>query len=808
MKATQYKIGFCIVMFIGSLVNLFGQDSVQIGGLVIDSLSTNPLGFATLLVEKDTKQITGTIGAEDGSFLVSLPNQEGQSLIIKHIGYQDKRILLPIKASGGSLQLGNIHLIPQDYTVDVVEIEAQKSLFSLGQNGAILFNIAGSTLSGIGSAADLVERTPGVTLDIGGNIVLNGQQGVLVKIDGRDIRMSGAELQSYLKSLNSQDIDQIEIIQNPSASYDASGAAGIINIKTKKSREKGFGGRANLSGNYGQNLRYRGGINTNWRLSDKVNLNTRANISRGKTIGDLDEQRLIKSTQENLIRSNDRLYSYSNQTLNVGLDINASDQHFIGIVFDLYNENNQDQTQSQTNLYQQNVLQSRVDFDSDGKLTWTNYNTTLTHNWTMDTSGTEIVTVVDYGNYTTDGRFDMQSDFYNAAGIPSTDPISRRTTNPNLIDLWSIKSDFSTERPGFYLEAGYKISYVKADNDFKALRLQNEEWTNVENQSNHFLFNETIYAGYVGAAREFIGLNWYAGLRYEHSISVGNSITIADSFRRTISQPFPSFSVSKSIKDLNVSASYSRRISRPDYQALNPFEFYLDEYSFWKGNPSLLPQTTHSLSSNINYKSRLNVSLVYSHNDNLIMPVAIQDDATKRVFTTRQNIGSSDYFGMFVSHNATIAKRWTLYHNGGIYYNSILDETNDIGTITKGLQGYYLNSSHSISLPKKYSIEATLAYNGPNVSIWRSEAYFSLALGARKRFKNNSTLNLRVSDALNTILYQNSYLYENVEFTNQYKPETFRISLAFSYAFGNQKIQLKKKESGLQEEKDRINRQN
>ncbi|MEL6589789.1 MAG: outer membrane beta-barrel protein, partial [Bacteroidota bacterium] len=128
--------------------------------------------------------------------------------------------------------------------------------------------------------------------------------------------------------------------------------------------------------------------------------------------------------------------------------------------------------------------------------------------------------------------------------------------------------------------------------------------------------------------------------------------------------------------------------------------------------------------------------------------------------------------------------------------------------VTQGLQGYYINSSHSVSLPQNYSLEGTLAYNGPNVSIWRSEPYFSLAVGARKRFKNNSSLTFRISDALNTIVYQNSYIYENVEFTNQYKPETFRISLAYSYAFGNQKIQLRKKESGLQEEIDRINRQN
>ncbi|MEL6843214.1 MAG: carboxypeptidase-like regulatory domain-containing protein, partial [Bacteroidota bacterium] len=448
-----------LIIMMGAWTPTQAQDSLRVQGQLLSASSEQPLAFVTLLIKQDSTTLTGGISAEDGSFALQVSKQEALYLVIRHLGYEEQKIEL---ATGPDnlIDVGTIKLVNTEFTVETVEIEGQKSMFSLGADGTIIFNVANTTLSGLGSAVELMERTPGVVLDINGELVLNGQRGVLVKIDGRDLRMSGTELQNYLRSLNSQDVESIEIIQNPSASYDAEGSAGIIHIKTKKSREKGFGGRANLSANYGQNLRYRGGINTNWRISPKVNFSARANLSQGKSAGDLDEQRYIRSTQERLIRENERLYSYANQTLNFGLDINASPQHFVGLVVDVYNENDNDLTESQTNIFQQEALNSRVDFTSDGNLTWTNLNATLTHNWSIDTFGSELISVADFGNYDTDSRFDLSSDFYMPDGSLMDDPLLRRTTNPNLLGLWSVKSDFSTERPGFYLEAGYKISHV------------------------------------------------------------------------------------------------------------------------------------------------------------------------------------------------------------------------------------------------------------------------------------------------------------------------------------------------------------
>ncbi|MEL6651039.1 MAG: carboxypeptidase-like regulatory domain-containing protein, partial [Bacteroidota bacterium] len=209
-----------LIIMMGAWTPTQAQDSLRVQGQLLSASSEQPLAFVTLLIKQDSTTLTGGISAEDGSFALQVSKQEALYLVIRHLGYEEQKIEL---ATGPDnlIDVGTIKLVNTEFTVETVEIEGQKSMFSLGADGTIIFNVANTTLSGLGSAVELMERTPGVVLDINGELVLNGQRGVLVKIDGRDLRMSGTELQNYLRSLNSQDVESIEIIQNPSASYDA-----------------------------------------------------------------------------------------------------------------------------------------------------------------------------------------------------------------------------------------------------------------------------------------------------------------------------------------------------------------------------------------------------------------------------------------------------------------------------------------------------------------------------------------------------------------------------------------------------------
>ncbi|WNJ17535.1 outer membrane beta-barrel family protein [Pontibacter sp. G13] len=794
----------CLI-FSGNCV--WGQSPVTISGQIADGQSEEAVAYATVLLHQADSLLGAALTDSLGQFELTIAPTSNVTLTIRHFLYQAFSQPLSLDDLSANPALGSLTLEPETPEVESVDIEAKRPEITMGPQGNLTFRISGTTLSGIGSGLDVLGQTPGLQIDPQGSLTFNGRQGVLVILDGREMRMSGQSLANYLQGLNSQQIEEIEIIQNPGAKYDALGVAGIVHIKTKQGREKGWGGTYQLGANYGKRLRAQGGVTANWRLNEKINFSTRANISNGRSFSTLDEQRNIFSTSEDLDRQNERIYAWNSETLVLGLDFTPNPKHDLGIVVEAYHEQNWDETHSTTRVTQFEELASLVDFDSDGMLAWFNATANITHSWTPDTFATNWTTVIDLGGYWTDSDYDLLSQFSDDSGDPIGANEVRRTENPTSIELGSIKSDFSSRRLGFYTEAGFKISQVRNDNDFLAMRNDGGIWLSIPGQTNRFLFDETIYAGYVGAATTWLGWNWYGGFRWEHSVSEGNSITLEDSFRREISQPFPVVSIGRAFKGWQMYLNYGRRINRPDYQALNPFAFYLDEYSFWRGNPNLKPQFTHSASLSISVKGSLNISLVASRSNQLLYPVAIQDDSTKRVFTTRENIGRSDYAGLFVNHSTSIGKRWTMYHQAGMYYNSILDQVQDSGTVVSGIQGYYVNANYSWALKNNWSLNMQASYQGKNRSIWVAADYLSLGLGVQKQWASGASCSLNVSDVLGTIRYVNTYEYDGISFVNQYEPETFKISLSFSQPFGNQKIKTRKRTSGLEDEKGRINRQ-
>jgi len=188
------------------------------------------------------------------------------------------------------------------------------------------------------------------------------------------------------------------------------------------------------------------------------------------------------------------------------------------------------------------------------------------------------------------------NEFYNGVGSTLKPSNTYRNITPAVINIQSFKADYVHPLSAtMKIEAGMKSSTVRTDNNLQFDELEKGEWNNNSKRSNHFIYDETIHAAYLNTNKQFKKTSVQFGLRAENTISRGNSITENKVVERKYIDLFPSLFVNQAMgKAHSVSLSYSRRIDRPDYNALNPFVYYVDEYTFQKGNPFLHPQYSHA----------------------------------------------------------------------------------------------------------------------------------------------------------------------------------------------------------------------
>ncbi|MBV9988137.1 MAG: TonB-dependent receptor [Chitinophagaceae bacterium] len=663
---------------------------------------------------------------------------------------------------------------------------------------------------------DILEKSPGISVDKDGNVSLKGKQGVLIMMDGKPTYLSGQDLANMLRNMPSANLDQIEIMTNPPAKFDASGNSGVINIKTKKTKTMGYNG--SVSANYTQGVYPKANIsaNLNYRVN-KMNYFGNVSYGYGENFGDLTIMRKFRDQNTNALLSlfdQRALMGRTNRGVNykAGFDYFASKKTTLGLVVTGYDSRNTEFTDNSTLIKDKNnALTTRTQAINDVHSAYKNIGANFNLRHVFDNAGTDLTMDLDYVNYTSGANQLLSNKFYDNAGNKQSSDEILRGDLPSDINIYSAKFDYTHPlKNNSRFEAGAKSSYVSSDND-----AQYANWNAVGNQfltdvnrSNHFIYKENINAAYVNLSQQ-LSKKWslQIGLRLENTNLNGNQLTTGQKFDRSYTQLFPTTYIGYTPNDKNQFAiSYGRRIDRPNYQDLNPFFNFLDKYTYQVGNPYLNPQFSHNFELNHTYRSVLTTSLNYSTTSDIIQDVLEQVDSTHTSFVKKSNIAKRQSVGAAVSLNMPVTKwfRTSLYLN---VFNNKFEGVVNGGNVEVDGTSFMANMNNQFTFKNNWGAEISGFYRSAAVQgVLVSNPMWAMNLGVTKQImKGKGSLRLTVRDVFLTQVFSGYSKYQNVDVTIRQSRDSRVVNLGFSYRFAKGKTAQQRKRGGANEEQNRVN---
>lgn len=804
-----------------TLVSLLSQ--AQTGGTVSGSIidgaqKTVESATISLVRAKDSSAVKFAVASKEGSFSFDGIATGKYLVVVTAVAHQKAfSPVFSLTPENSNVQLATIELVPVQKSMGAVTVVARKPLIEQKIDRTVV-NVEASVTNVGSSALEVLEKSPGISVDREGNISLKGKAGVMVMVDGRPTQLGGADLANLLRSMNANQLDQIEIMTNPPARFDAAGNAGVINIKTKKNKMVGYNGSVNLS--YGQGMlpKINEGLNLNYRQG-KWNLFT--NLSHAYR-----ENRQYLTIQRNFVNASTKdlvsMFDQDARMTNIrksyngklGADYFASKNTTFGVVLSGFSSPSTFENKNLTDIFDQDkVLVKQTRALSTQDETWKNYSTNFNFRHVLDTTGKELTADLDYITYDANNNQTLSNYYFNAKGenIEKGDTLFGRL--PQLINIYSGRVDYSMPlKGGARFEAGLKTSFVKTDNNAIYDTVHNGAVVRDRNRSNHFLYEENINAAYVNLSGS-LSKKWSGqlGLRLENTNANGNQATTGQTFDRNYTQLFPTAFVQYAANTKNsFGLNYGRRIRRPDYESLNPFIEYLDRYTFQQGNPNLRPQFSHNIEMSHTYKGFLTTTLNYTQTTDIIQQVLEQNEATSETFMTRSNIASQRQFGIAISANKAITKWWTnsLYVN--VSHNRFEGIVNNSPVLIDA-PSMMLNGSQQFKLNKTLTAELSGFYRTAGVEgVIRAAQMGGLNIGfSQQIMKDKGTLRLNVRDIFYTQQFKGTAKYANVDASFQERSDSRVVSLGLTYRFSKGKVSsVKRRNSSANEEQNRVGASN
>ena len=724
---------------------------------------------------------------------------------VTNLGFSDYRKQLTYE--GGDLDMGTILLESETENLDEVTVVAEKPMVQVLADKTV-FNVE-NTINATGTSAfELLRKAPGVIVDNSGGIIVEGKLGVQIFIDDKLSVLQGQDLMNYLESLQSTDIEAIEIITQPSSKYDAAGNAGIINIKLKKDKSLGTNGSITTGVTVGDFARYNSSINFNSR-GKKGNLYGTYSNRFGKSTGFLNLLRTQSGTQFDA-RTNS-VFDQNSNNVKLGYDLYASKKSTFGVILNgnfnngFGNNNSRTPIRPVANVINDSILVS----NNKTSNTSSNINANLNYKY-ADTLGHSVNVDLDYGKYSSDRDALQPNQYFNA---DETQILRQNITSQNTpidIDIATFKTDYEQDLFKGKFSSGIKFSYVNTENTFDFFNRINGADILNPMQSNQFDYTEQINAAYVNYNYKKKKWNIQLGLRVENTISDGNLISTQENedarVERNYTDFFPSGGLTYQLNQKNQFAlTYSRRIQRPNYQSLNPFEYVIDELSFRKGNPFLQPQYTNNLKLSHTFNYRLTTSLSYSYISDFFAQVTVADGASRNFITTR-NVADNEVLNLGISYPKKIKEWWNVYFSLNAYISNYKANSTEFLPVKQETLSFY--AQNTFSLPDELSLEVSGWYSSP--SVWGG-TYQTVALGSlnvafqKKYFNDKLTARLAFNDILYTIPWRGTTQFGNLFIDGSGGSDSRQAAVSLTYDFGRDEIKKSRnRKTGLEDEKDRI----
>ena len=768
------------VLMLTSLVHAEMEMAV-IKGKVLNE-NNQPIEYATavLINPKTGEVVKGEVCNEKGEFNISKVDKGEYILSVSMVGYKKFETENLVVDGRRTVIERNIVLNEHAEMLRAVEVVAKRDFIEQAVDKMVIHPDASIT-SASENVYEILQKLPGVSIDNNDNITLKGMQGVRVMIDDKPTYLSASQLASWLKSMQGKDVERIEIIENPSARYDAEGNSGIINIKTKHTRAPGFNGNVNGGLNIASKLGWNGGLNLNMNYG-KLNLYGNYSNYHWEGWNTMDAIRRFTGTElegSSQLIDNFGTYKGSSHNYKAGADYFFARNHVVSVMMRGNRGSNVNLFDNRTSFTDKfSRIDSVLVTTSEGSNSWNSGTYNLNYKWDIDTTGQSLLFDVDYARFRFTSTNNQEGKYYDTNEMDLNHDLIVITTQGNDISILSSKLDYVLPvNKMLNFESGLKISSVRTESYI--------DMDGFLTQHDNFIYEENIQAAYVNAKAQLNKTTLQLGLRLENTVSRGNSVVTNQINDTSYLKLFPSFFVQQQLDDKNsLNLRYSYRIGRPSYHHLNPFKWMVDPYTFNLGNPNLKPQFTHTAGLSHNYKNRLISNLGVNYTKGLFTEIIRQDDESRTVYQTMENLNNSLDISLSETLQFQPFKWWRL--NGTVtgMYKTIQLDTNVGNPLNKF--SFMGNVSNNFSLPYKIDMELNGRYSSEQlVSNIIVLPRYSIDIGLQRRIlKNHGTIKVAVSDILNTASGGAYAKYDNVDIEVMNKWESRRLNITFNYRFG------------------------
>ena len=808
-----------LAVFVLSISNLFAQrppsssSQVTISGKIVDAKTNEPLEYATIILKDvKTQKISGGITDEKGNFSIKTPKGT-YDVSFEFLSF--KTLKMPKKLIDKSMTFNTIKLSEDSNTLDEIVVIAEKSTVEIRLDKRI-YNVGKDMTVKGGSASDVLDNVPSVDVDVEGNISLRGNENVRILIDGKPSALVGLSGADALRQLPADAIERVEVITSPSARYDAEGTAGILNIILRKGKVTGLNGSLNAT--VGDPEQYRFGTNVNYRTR-KVNLFT--NLGYSKRTGPGNSLTRLTTLSNGVItglRTEERDFQRDRAGYNVNLGLEyylTKNSSITGTVF-FRDSDNESNSFNNINVFDASNVLTFSDIriqDENEKDKTSQYSLNYTNN--IDKKGQKLTLDFQYSD----------SEETETAFINDATSIENNITTENS-ERTLLQADYVLPiGKGSQFEAGYRGDFQDLTSDFLVTRNPPLDF----DPSNNLVFEQNVNAFYSQFGSKIKKFSYLLGLRTEVTDVKVRLTNTNENFDYNYTEFFPTINLGyERTEKQSFTLGYSRRLRRPRFWFLNPFESRNSQNVIFKGNPGLIPTFTSSY--DLGFLQRvgkfiINSSIYYQHSTNNIERVSRDEireiDGTNQIITIREpiNLASEDRYGFEFTANYNPSRKVRLSGSFNVFqsetkgtytYNQFSEDTNGNITSTPVVQdlgnknsSWFTRFNATISLPGKIQMQNRLSYRGPRKTAQNdSEGIFSANIALSKDiFKEKGTLVLNVSDVFNSRKRKSTNYNPSIDNPSSISYQEFQwrvrqIALTFTYRFNQKKNQRQNRRQG------------
>ena len=782
----------------------------KISGTIVDGTTNATIPFASVAIyhSKDSTLVTGVLSGSDGSFTIDKLPYGKFYLQVTLIGYKKHRVNnILLNPNKKTVALGAVKVNTSTVVLQGVDIVANVPPVTYQIDKKVV-NIAQNITASGGTLADALQNAPSIQTDVQGNVTVRGSSNFTVLVDGRPSPIAGSEA---LQQIPANLVQDVEIITNPSAKYDAEGSAGIINIIMKKQKVQGESGMVNLTAGTGN--KYSGNINLNYKVS-KFNLTLGGDFT--------DNQSAIKNNMNNTDTLSHDLLKYQTITgngtfhrkgygINAGIDYTINDKNGLTLTGSIGSRTFARPMTSNYHDQYVNTLQSTSNdvyyINSSSPEMKRNYKTlNLDYQLKLNDKGEKLSASVYFTGGPNNNMSTLQVDTTSSNWISLGKPqINQLTTQDSYETDWRTKADYELPfgKKG-KLESGYQGRYVNNNADYQ---LTNSGVVD-PSQTDKLNFKDQIQAGYATFSNSMPVFDYQLGLRAEYEDRVLTQETQNSVSKVNRIDFFPTVHLTRQLPwDLQLLASYTRRINRPQQWNLNPFVLHIDPQTIRQGNPDLLPEFANSyelnLEKKLNKASFVSVEGYLKQTSNLIQQVSTFDPQTQITTITFGNIDHDRSMGTELMLYYEPVKWFTLNSSLNLYNYHMFGTP--IPSVASSINTWNFHFNPTFHLNKETTIQANYTYNAPSITAQgtRSGFYSSTLAIKHSMFKEKASLTLQARD-----LFGDPHTITTAQSAHQYKYSDFHrespvFMLTFSYRINNYKV----KQNSKKNEGDTMNEQ-